>query len=95
MTENISLKTKVSVSDSMLSSNLGDEVVMMCIEQGKYYSLKGPSFRIWELLESPITVSEIHQTLLNEYEVAPDECETQLVSLIEQMHKKDIVVCSD
>lgn len=95
MAGDISMQTRVSIAESMLSSNLGDEVVMMCIEQGKYYCLKGPSYRIWELLEQPTTVGEVCGTLLDEYDVAQDECETQLVSLITQMREKNIVVCSN
>lgn len=95
MNSDISLQTQVAASERILSSNLGDEVVMMCIEQGKYYSLKGPSGRIWELLETPTTVSAIRSTLLEEYDVTPDECEDQLFSLIGQLREKELVVCTN
>ncbi|QFT78506.1 PqqD family peptide modification chaperone [Erythrobacter sp. THAF29] len=95
MTSDISMATKVAASEKILASNLGDEVVMMCIDKGKYFSLKGPSGRIWNLLETPTTLNEIRGTLLAEYDVSPDECEDQLVSLIGELRDQDLVVCSN
>lgn len=68
---------------------------MMCIDQGKYYSLKGPSGRIWELLETPTTLEDIRSTLMEEYNVAQEKCESQLVSLISELRDQDLVVCSN
>lgn len=95
MANDISMNTRVAASEKMLSSDLGDEVVMMCIEKGKYYSLQGPSGRIWQLLETPKTLGEINSTLLEEYEVAPEECESQLLSLVSQMRDQEIVTCTN
>ncbi len=95
MTTEISMDTQVTASEKMLASDLGDEVVMMCIEKGKYYSLQGPSGRIWQLLETPKTLAEISTTLLDEYDVAKDVCEDQLLSLVSQLRDQEIVTCSN
>ena len=95
MSVDISMQTQVAASEKILTSNLGDEVVMMCIDQGKYYSLKGPSGRIWELLETPTTLEDIRSTLMEEYNVAQEKCESQLVSLISELRDQDLVVCSN
>lgn len=68
---------------------------MMSIEKGKYFSLEGPSGRIWELLESPAKLSEIHEKLVDEYDVAPDVCEKQLLALVTEMRDQELVVCTE
>ena len=47
-------KTKYVRNSKTISGRLHDEMVMMDIEQGKYFSLNPVATRIWDLLESPL-----------------------------------------
>jgi hypothetical protein len=91
MATSLSMDTQISASETILSSDLGDEVVMMCINKGKYFSLQGPSGRIWKLLETPRTLGEICDVLLEEYDVAPTDCESELIALVAEMHDQELV----
>lgn len=86
MTDQISMNTKFACSESILSTNIGDEFVMMSLDVGKYFSLKGASGRVWELIQSKRNVEAIHTALVSEYDVAPAQCEEELFALLGEMH---------
>jgi hypothetical protein len=57
-----------------LSTDLGDETVIMGLASEEYYSLKDVGVRIWEIIREPKTVQEILDSILNDYAVAPERC---------------------
>lgn len=84
-------ETVICRSDALLSNNLGDDVVMMDIEQGSYYGLEGVAARIWEFTEKPVSVGSLCERLMNEYEVSPERCEQEVNTFIGDLLKRDIV----
>jgi hypothetical protein len=57
-----------------LTAQLGDDLVMMSAAQGRYLRLSEVGARVWELLEEPRSRDDLHATLIDEYDVAPEEC---------------------
>lgn len=57
-----------------ISGKLEDELVMMDITKGKYFSLNPVAARIWELLEQSLDLEEISVILMEEYEVEAEQC---------------------
>ena len=87
----ISFETKLARTQSVLASELDDQVVMMDINQGAYFSMKGTSFRVWELTKEPTTVGSIYQALLDEYEVDPAQCQQELFTLLAELKKSELI----
>ncbi len=83
--------TVVRRSDSMLSSDLGDETIMMDMEKGLYYGLDAVGTRIWQLVEQPIPVCRLCEELLAEYEVSPEACEQEVAQFLTKMLDSGIV----
>ena len=81
-------------SENVLSTDLEDEVVMMDIEEGSYFSLQGPTARVWELLEEKTTVKTLRDTLLDEYSVSTEQCDKELLELLQQMDDRGLVIVS-
>lgn len=77
--------TMVSRNAKIVSSKLDEEVVMLDIEQGKYFGLDPVGARIWEIITSPISVAEIVATLVNEYDVSKEICEKDVNEFLEKM----------
>ena len=86
---------KFSSAKQILSSDIGDEMVMMDINLGKYFSMKGPSGRVWELIEKETTVQAIFDILLDEYDVEAEQCQQELFALLEDMHDAEMIVVED
>jgi len=85
------MDTKIIGSDQILSSDLGDEIVMMSIDEGKYFSLRGPAGRVWELLKQPVTPKAMIDILIEEYDVSAEQCEDELIALINDMFDGKLV----
>jgi hypothetical protein len=74
-----------------ISGRLHDELVMMDIGQGKYFSLNPVATRIWDLLEKPMDCNELCSLLLEEYEVEPGRCNEEVAELLQEMEKLGLV----
>ncbi len=74
-----------------ISGRLHDELVMMDISQGKYFSLNPVATRIWDLLEKPMDCNELCSLLVEEYEVEPGRCNEEVEELLQEMEKLGLV----
>ena len=68
-----------------ISGRLHDELVMMDIDQGKYFSLNPVATRIWDLLENPLTSDELCLRLIDEYDVEPEQCRIEVEEHLAEM----------
>lgn len=85
LTQHISLDSIVVVEKNQVSTDLAGEAVILNLESGMYYGLDEVGARIWELIQQPKRVQVILETLLNEYEVEPDQCEQDLLALLQSL----------
>lgn len=70
---------------------LGGEVVILSLKNGVYYSLNPIGVRIWNLMNEPIIVSDIRDTLIREFEVEPGQCEMDVLALLQDMAKEGLI----
>ena len=84
------LSTVVTVSDQ-ISSDLGGEVVILNMKTGIYHGLNEVGAKIWDLIEQPKTVKEIHNLLVEEYEVEPEVCKNDLLSLLKSLQAVGLI----
>ena len=75
----ISLNTVVSHRKDIDTTDLNGDIVMMDLEKGKYFSLNGVGSRIWTLVEEPVQVGKVVDSLLKEYDISRDECEKNVL----------------
>ncbi|MFC5652876.1 lasso peptide biosynthesis PqqD family chaperone [Paenibacillus solisilvae] len=74
-----------------LVSNMDGEKVMMSIDTGKYYNLGSIGGRIWELLETPMSVESLIATLTSEYDIDAASCENHVVMFLQQLSKENLI----
>jgi len=79
------MKAKYIRNSRTISGRLHDELVMMDLEQGKYFSLNPIATRIWDLLEREMTLAELCAMLMDEYEVEEDQCLDEVNDYLEEM----------
>jgi hypothetical protein len=75
----------------MLSTQLDEETVLMSIDAGAYYGLKGPAQSIWEILETPLTFSALVERLVKEYRVSPETCAADLERFLGEMEREGLI----
>ena len=67
---------------------------MMDIEAGRYYVLDPIASAVWSCLESPTRVADVVSELQTRYDVTAEQCEADVIALLEQMHDKRLVAVS-
>ena len=72
----IGLESTVKAARGQVSCDVAGEAVILDANQGMYYGLDAVGARVWDLLQEPVSLSLILDTLLAEYDVAPDRCQT-------------------
>ncbi|MGB3203538.1 MAG: PqqD family peptide modification chaperone [Crinalium sp.] len=85
----------VTVTQDQITSGLPDEAILLNLKSEVYYGLWAVGARIWDLLQQPITVQEISDTILTEYEVAPERCEADLLQFLEKLIAEGLVEVSN
>ena len=87
----IDLNSIVSHREDIDTTDLDGEKVMMDLEKGQYFALNSVASRIWEVIESPISVNNVVETLLEEYEVEREECEKSVLEFIKGLEDASLV----
>jgi hypothetical protein len=87
----ISLQDIIVQGKGNIVSDMGEEKVMLSVHNGKYYNLGEIGGRIWELIEKPVKIEQMVETLMSEYAVAQSECEQQVISFIELLSNEGLI----
>ena len=83
----IQLDTTITQVKDLLSADLDDEIVMMNIERGAYYGLDAIGSHVWTLIENPISVSDLCDNLLLEFDVEPETCHQDVLIFLNRMYE--------
>ena len=95
MKRTLSWSSRVVAAKDQVSSDLGGEVAILHLEAGTYYGLNVVGARIWSLIQEPISVKEIRDVLVSEYEVEPDRCETDLIAVLGKLADEGLIEVKD
>ena len=87
----LSLGSVVVATAQQVSCPLGEESAILNLKNSVYYGMNPVGARVWTLLQQPRSVGELRDTLLDEYEVAADQCERELLELLEKMRIEGLV----
>jgi hypothetical protein len=91
----LSVRSVVVATTEQVSCPLGEESAILNLKNSVYYGMNPLGARVWTLLQQPRTVSELRDTLLDEYEVAAERCEHELLELLEKMRTEGLVEVRD
>ena len=70
---------------------VGESLLMMSVEKGRYFSLNGVGARVWELLERPTTEGALVECLVGEFEVSAEECALQVAGFVRELRHHDLL----
>ena len=81
----------VVVSKDQMASDIAGETVILGLTAGRYYGLDAVGARVWQLIQTPMTVSDLVGTITSEYEVDRERCEADLLTLLRRMSEAGLV----
>ena len=91
MSPTISDRSVVVAAKDQVSFDLAGEAAILNIKSGVYYGLDPVGARIWNLMQEPRAVVEIQNAITDEYDVEPERCARDLVSLLEKLLAEGLI----
>jgi|SRR6516225_5094718 hypothetical protein len=91
----ISKDSVVVAVKSQVSCQLDRETVVLHFDKGLYFGLNEVGTLIWDQMQRPRKVHEIHDAILREYDVSSEQCERDLFALLEELTKQGLIEVRD
>jgi hypothetical protein len=66
----LGLDSWVVRSSEPIAAEVGDGLVMLSVEEGKYFSLNPTAAAIWRRLESPVRIGELCDQIVEEFDIS-------------------------
>jgi hypothetical protein len=83
--------TMISRSPSVVTAEVDGEIVMMSIEQGRYFGLDDIGSDIWKRIEPPCSFATLVDGLAADYEADRATIAADVQSLLGRMMEQDVV----
>ncbi len=83
--------TMISRSPAVLAAEVDGEIVMMSIEQGRYFGLDDIGSDIWKRIEQPCSFAALVDALAADYEAERGTIAADVTALLTQMAEQDVV----
>ena len=91
----VSLTSRVTVPQSVLVSNVGEESVLLNLDSERYFGLDAVGTRMWEVLNTSPTVQAAYETLSAEFDVDGERLHRDLCDLVEKLKEHGLVEVAD
>lgn len=82
---------RFKISDEVLSQEVNGETVLLDLEGESYFGLNEVGTRIWQLLQTDITIEEALDTLTGEYDVSRVQLECDVGALLGKLAEAGLV----
>ena len=87
----VSPRSIVSAVAGQVSCDLQGEAAVLEIASGMFYGFDEVGTRIWLMLQSPVRVSDITATVVQEYDVAAATCESDILAFLENLLDENLI----
>lgn len=77
--------------DTLQTVEMDGEFVMMGVDQGEYYAVKGVAATLWRHLAEPCDLDTLCAAVADDYDVTPDACRADVAAFLEQLSGKGMV----
>jgi hypothetical protein len=81
----------ISRSPSVLAAEVDGEIVMMSIEQGRYFGLDDIGSDIWKRIEQPCSFAALVDALATDYDADRGTIAADVTALLNRMAEQDVV----
>ena len=78
-------------TQNLLTSEVGDEMVMMDMDGGNYISLNKVGRIIWEHLEQPTQVETLIANLMSRFNVEKEVCTADTIEYLQNMLTQKVI----
>ena len=87
----ISATQMVAAHPDQVHSAMGEDVVILSMAQGAYYSLNPVGALVWKHMQSPISTLALRDLIMAEFEVDARTCERDLLAVLNDMQRNGLL----
>ena len=87
----LNLNQKIEISPDVLFQEVGGETVLLDLESEHYFGLDAVGTRIWSLIGEGVSVDDMVDTLLEEYEVERATLEADVAELLSRLAEAGLI----
>lgn len=87
----INLDTIIIKNKDIDDTDLDGEKVMMNLDKGQYFMMNEVGSRIWDIIDTPLSVKNIIDKLLKEYEVSEDTCKDSVINFLMLLNESELI----
>lgn len=81
---------------AVVSETIDGEVIVIHLERGSYFSLRGSAAELWALVEHGLSADELPMALAARYPSAPcEEVAKEVARFVEELREEDLVTDAD
>jgi hypothetical protein len=86
---------KITIPDSVLSTELDDEGVLLDLETGEYFGLDEVGMQMWKILRANGDLDAAQAALLAQYDVEEDALARDLREFIAKLAERKLMLVTD
>jgi len=86
-----SINSTVQATKELVASNLGDEIVILNLKDGTYYSLDDVGVVVWDMLQQPCSIAELCAAVMEQYAVDSAQCADDILALLEDLRSAGLI----
>lgn len=87
----LTMASVVAHGENQVAADVDGEVVLMSIDQGKYFNLGEMGSHIWRLIEQPMAAATVCDRLQEEFEVDRPTCERDVLQFLEKLQARNML----
>lgn len=91
MGKKINLNTVLKKSEDVPSKRVDDEIMLLNLDNGDYFSLNEVGFFIWDNIDGKKQLSKINSKLSKSYKIKEETAEKDTLDFANSLHKKNLV----
>jgi hypothetical protein len=84
----------VAIKDHF-SCSLGDDIIILDVRAGLYFSINDVGALVWQRIQEPRTVGELRDAILDRFDVDAETCDRDLRALIQDLASRNLVDVRD
>ncbi len=77
--------------DGLIEAEVDGELLGLHVDKCFCYGFNPTATRIWALIETPRSVTDLCETLSQEFEVEPAEARPDVIALLEELKREGLV----
>ncbi|MBU1169054.1 MAG: PqqD family peptide modification chaperone [Proteobacteria bacterium] len=87
----INLNSMIKREEHSVSALMDEGLAIINIENNAYYFLNSVSRRIWELLDTPLSVKGLCDRLMDEFSTSQHQCQADVLDFLTRFHREGMI----